>query len=155
RETYHRAMRALAGLAGREVALRAPLPRGARRMLDLGGSHGHFAAELCRRAPGLKAEVLDLPEAVDKAAPLLEAERLGERLVHLRGDVREAELGEGRYDLILMSNLAHHLDEAENQALALKAARALKPGGAFVIQEPVRPARPSQAGQTGALLALY
>jgi SAM-dependent methyltransferase len=155
RDLYHRSMRALARIAAPEAARRMPTPRGASLMLDLGGSHGHFAAEVCRRTPGLRAEVMDLPEAVMTAAPLLAAEGLGDRVVHVIGDVLLAPLGEARFDLILMSNLAHHLDDAENRALAGRCARALKPGGVFVIQEPVHPSRPAAAGQTGTLLGLY
>jgi SAM-dependent methyltransferase len=155
RRLYHRSMRALAGIAGREVAWRTPIPRSARRMLDLGGSHGHFAAAICRRRRALRAEVLDLPSAIDHAAPLLAAEGLGDRVIHVAGDVISADLGVEQYDLILMSNLAHHLDLAQNQDVARRAARALRPGGVFVIQEPVRPIRPSEAGQTGTLLGLY
>ena len=155
RDLYHRAMRDLAGIGGREVGRRTPVPRGARLMVDLGGSHGHFAAEICRRHPGLRAEVLDLPEAVRWAAPLLAAEGMGDRVVHVAGDVLAADLGTERYDLIFMSNLAHHLDSAENQALAQRAARALRPGGVFVIQEPLRPVRPERRGQAGTLLGLY
>jgi SAM-dependent methyltransferase len=154
-QLYHRSMRALAGIGGGEVARRTPAPRNARRMLDLGGSHGHFAAEICRRRPRLFAEVMDLPSAVEQAAPLLAAEGLGERVVHVVADVTQVDLGVELYDLILMSNLAHHLDAAQNLDLAKRAARALRPGGMFVIQEPVRPARPARAGQTGTLLGLY
>ena len=96
-----------------------------------------------------------MPDAIEKAAPLLAAEGLGDRVVHVCGNVITAELGTERYDLILMSNLAHHLDGLENQALAAKAARALRPGGVFVIQEPARPEKPGQSGQTGTLLGLY
>lgn len=155
RDLYHRGMRALAGVAGREVARRIPVPRGARRMIDLGGSHGHFAAEICRRHPGLSAEVMDLPEAIETAAPLLAAEGLGKRLVHRPGDARTADLGIEQYDLVLMSNLAHHFDAEQNRELAARVARALKPGGAFVIQEPARAERPERAGQIPALLGLY
>jgi SAM-dependent methyltransferase len=155
RDLYHRSMRALAGIAGREVAWRTPVPRGARLMLDLGGSHGHFAAVICRRHPGLRAHVLDLPPAIEKAAPLLAAEGLGDRVVHIAGDATRAVLGDERYDLIFMSNLAHHLDGEENRALTQRVTRALRARGIFVIQEPVRPLRPEQAGQTGTLLGLY
>jgi len=155
RDLYHRGMRALAGVAGAEVARKAPLPRGARRMLDIGGSHGHFAAEICRRHPALLAEVMDLPEAIETAAPLLAAENLGERLKHRPGDAVTADLGSEQYDLVLMSNLAHHLDAEQNFDLARRVARSLKPGGAFVIQEPARAERPGLAGQVPALLGLY
>ncbi|MEA3067182.1 MAG: hypothetical protein QOK41_589 [Sphingomonadales bacterium] len=155
RDLYHRGMRALAGVCGREVASRIPIPPGARRMLDLGGSHGHFAAEICRRHPSLTAEVMDLPEAVRSAAPLLAAEGLGDRLVHRPDDATTADLGVEQYDLVLMSNLAHHLDAEQNRELAKRVARALRPGGAFVIQEPARVERPGRAGQIPALLGLY
>lgn len=155
RKLYHRGMRALAGVAGSEVARRIPLPRGARRMLDIGGSHGHFAAEICRRYPNLSAEVMDLPEAIEAAAPSLAEEGLGERLLHRPGDAATADLGSEQYDLVLMSNLAHHLDADHNLDLARRVARSLKFGGAFVIQEPARAERPGQSGQIAALLGLY
>jgi SAM-dependent methyltransferase len=155
RDLYHRGMRALAGVAGAEVARRVPVPRGATRMLDLGGSHGHFAAEICRRYPEVSAEVMDVPDAIDAAAPLLATEELGNRVVHRAGDAATEDLGVEQYDLVLMSNLAHHFDAEQNLALAKRIARALKPGGAFVIQEAARAERPGEAGQIPALLGLY
>jgi SAM-dependent methyltransferase len=155
RDLYHLGMRALAGVAGREVARRIPVPSGARRMLDLGGSHGHFAAEICRRNPGLAADVMDLPQAIEAAAPLLAAEGLGERIAHRPGDATTADLGVAQYDLVLMSNLAHHLDMEQNRDLAMRVARSLRPRGVFVIQEPARAERPGRTGQLPALLGLY
>lgn len=155
RDLYHRGMRALAGVAGREVARRIPVPPGARRMIDLGGSHGHFAAQICRRHPGLVAEVMDLPEAIEAAAPLLAAEGLAERLFHRPGNAITADFGDEQYDLVLMSNLAHHLDAEQNRDVARRVARALRPGGAFVIQEPARAGHPGRSDQIPALLGLY
>ncbi len=155
RDLYHRGMRALAGVAGAEVARKITMPRGASKMLDIGGSHGHFAAEICRRHPAVAAEVMDLPEAIRAAAPLLAAEDLGHRLVHRPGDIVTADIGDEQFDLVLMSNLAHHLDAEQNLDVARRVRRALKPGGVFVIQELARPERLGQAGQVPALLGLY
>lgn len=155
RELYHRSMRAIAGIAGREVAWRTPVPRRATKMLDLGGSHGHFAASICRRHTRLHAQVLDLPSAVEVAAPLLAAEGLGSRVVHLAGDVNRADLGCAEFDLVFMSNLAHHLTDDQNRSLAQRVARALRPGGVFVIQESVKLGAPQTPEQTGTLLGLY
>jgi SAM-dependent methyltransferase len=152
---YQRAMRSLAGLAAPELGWRTPVPRNARTMLDIGGSHGHYAAVLCRRHHGLHATVLDLPEAVEQAAPLLAAERLGERLVHRAGDARTAELGAAAYDVVLIASLVHHFDAPTNQALVQRAARALRPGGHLVIFESARPAAPGKGGQLAALFNLY
>lgn len=154
RGLYHSSMRAIAGIAGREVAWRTPVPRGAGQMLDLGGSHGHFSACLCRRYPQLSAQVLELPDAIEKAAPLLFAEDLGSRVVHVAGDVMLSDLGREQYDLIFMSNLAHHFGEAQNHELATRAARALKANGVFVIQDVVR-SESLKSGQTASLLGLY
>jgi SAM-dependent methyltransferase len=155
RSLYHRGMRALAGVAGAEVARRMPVPRGARRMLDIGGSHGHFAAELCRRHAGLSAEILDLPDAVEASAPMLAAEGLDDRLVHRSGDAATVDLGARQYDVVLMSNLAHHFDATTNRQIAARVARALTPGGVFVILDAGRREHPGQAGQLPALLGLY
>lgn len=155
RQLYHRSMRAIAGIAGREVALRTPVPRHATMMLDLGGSHGHFAASICRRHPRLYAEVLDLPSAIEASAPLLAAEGLGSRVVHVAGDVNRADLGCARFDLVFMSNLAHHLTNDQNRLLAQRIARALRPGGVFVVQECVKHGTPQKLEQTGTLLGLY
>ena len=152
---YQRAMRALAVLASPELARRTPVPRGARAMLDIGGSHGHYAAALCRRHPGLRATVLDLPAAVEQSAPLLAAEGLGDRLVHRAGDARTAELGVETYDLVLIASLVHHFDEPTNRALVQRVSRALRPGGHLVIHERVRPASPAKSEQLAALFNLY
>ena len=73
-ELYQRGMRSLAGLLAAEVALRMPLPKHPTRMLDVGGSHGYYSVALCRKHPGLRSVVLDLPEAIEHAAPILARE---------------------------------------------------------------------------------
>ncbi|MFW6050667.1 MAG: methyltransferase [Myxococcota bacterium] len=153
--TYQRSMRSLAGLIAPEVARRTPVPRGATSLLDVGGSHGYLSVALCRRHPRLSAVVLDLPEAVEHAAPLLAREGLGHRVRHRADDARTADLGEAEHDVILVSSLVHHFTEAENRDLCRRAARALKPGGVLVLQEVIRPAEPGEGGQAGALGDLY
>ncbi|HEX5504707.1 MAG TPA: class I SAM-dependent methyltransferase, partial [Thermomicrobiales bacterium] len=152
---YQRGMRAIAGIAGRELALRLPVPRAARDLLDIGGGHGHYAALLCRRHPGLRAVVLDLPAAIEHAAPLLAAEGLGARVTHRAGDARDADLGDGIYDVVLIAALAHHFDEATNRDLVRRAARALRPGGYLVFYDSTRSERPGRVGQLAGLFALY
>ncbi|MBF6590702.1 MAG: methyltransferase domain-containing protein [Ktedonobacterales bacterium] len=152
---YQRGMRSGARLSLAEVARRVPVPRRARALLDIGGSHGAYAAALCRRHPGLCATILDLPEAIEHAAPLLAREGMGERVVYRPGDARTADLGAAAYDLILIANLVHHFDDATNRDLARRAARALRPGGILVIGEVIRPSTPGAGGQIGALTDLY
>lgn len=152
---YQRGMRAQANVLASWLARRVPVPAGARDMLDIGGSHGYFSVVLCRRHPGLRAKVLDLPEAVEHAAPLLEREGMGDRVVLKSGDALTDDLGEAAYDLVMMFSLVHHFDDATNRALVARAARAVRPGGYLVIGDALRPSAPGKGGQQGAFFDLY
>lgn len=158
-ERYQRGMRSVSGLSAAEVVRRTPVPRGARDMLDVGGSHGFVSVSFCLRHPGLSAVILDLPEAVAKAAPILARdlarEGLEGRVVHRPGNALEDDLGHAAWDVVFVGQLVHHFDDATNRTLARRVAQALRPGGVFVIQEVIRPARPGEGGQFGALLDLY
>jgi SAM-dependent methyltransferase len=154
-DLYQRGMRAIASCWAPEVGKRTPVPKGAREMLDIGGSHGLLSVAICRRHPGLRSVILDLPEAVEHAAPLLAREGMGDRVVHRAGDALTADLGTEAWDVVFVSSLVHHFDDATNRALAKRIAAALRPGGVFVIQELYRPSSPREAGQIGALLDLY
>jgi cyclopropane fatty-acyl-phospholipid synthase-like methyltransferase len=154
---YQRGLRAVAVVSVDEVARRTPVPRGARRLLDLGGGHGRFAAALVRRHPGLRATVVDLPPAVAASAADLAAEGLGDRLVHRAADVLHEPLGDADVDVVLASQLNHHLGEDDNRLLANRVAAALRLGGVYVIQDLARPRDPREAqrARLGALLDLY
>lgn len=153
--TYQRGMRNLAGLAASEVAGRFPMPPGARDMLDLGGSHGYFSVSLCRKHRDLNSVILDLPDAVKHAEPILAEEKMGARVTHRPGDALTDDLGERSVDIVFMSQLVHHFTDEQNRALMKKVARALRPGGVCVMLDSIRPKKPGDGGQTAALLDLY
>jgi SAM-dependent methyltransferase len=152
---YQRGMLAFARLSAGELARRAPVPRGAREMLDLGGSHGFASAALCRKHPGLHSTVFDLPAAVEHAAPLLAGQGMGDRVVHKSGDALTEDFGAERYDFILVSQFVHHFDGATNRGLLQRLARALRPGGVLALVELVKRRSPGEGGQLGGLLDLY
>jgi 2-polyprenyl-3-methyl-5-hydroxy-6-metoxy-1,4-benzoquinol methylase len=152
---YQRGMRAMATPVASEFARRLRVPQAPKAMLDVGGSHGLFSVLLCRRHKALQAVVLDLPEAIEHAAPLLAAEGMGERVVHRAGNALTDELGVEAYDIVIASQLVHHFSAEQNRALAVRVARALKPGGLYAIVDAFRPARPNDAGQIGALMEFY
>ena len=152
---YQRGMRAQAALSAGEAARRTPVPKGARDMLDIGGSHGYLSVALCRRHPALRSVVLDLPEAVEQARPILAAEGMGDRVVHRAGDALTDDLGEAAHDLILMFSLVHHFDAETNRALIARCARALRPGGLLVIGDLMRPGSPEGASAMDLFYDLY
>ncbi len=153
--SYQRAMRNLAGLSAAEVAQRFPAPPDPRDMFDIGGSHGYFSVSLCRKHPNLKSEILDLPDAVRQAAPILAEEKMGDRVVHRPGNALTDDLGERSADIVFMSQIVHHFTDRQNRDLMNKIARALRPSGVCVMLDFIRPKDPGDGGQTAALLDLY
>lgn len=153
---YQRGMVAATATEAKEFGRKAPIPnaiarRTDARMLDIGGSHGQHSAALCRRLPSLQSIILDLPDAIMQAAPLLAALSMGERIQHQPGNILTAHIGENQFDIVLMSSLAHHFSDAQNQAVAQKVARALRPGGIYIVNEFIRPevgARPELVGSS-------
>lgn len=154
-EIYQRGMRSLARLSASEVARRVPLAAGANRMLDIGGGHGTYSAAFCRRNPRLQATILDLPQAVQAAAPILAEEGMGSRVVHRIGSALTEDFGEHEWDIILMSHLVHHFDEETNDNILRRAAHALRTEGVLAILDVPRQASPNASSQTEAVLDLY
>lgn len=154
---YQRGLRAIAAVSADEVARRTPVPNGARRLIDLGGGHGLFAAALLRRHVALRATVLDLAPAVAAALAAGVPADLGGRLEHRVVDALHDPLGDVDVDVVFASQLNHHFGEVENRALAVRVAAALRSGGVYVVQDLARPAGPREArrARLGALLDLY
>jgi len=95
---YQDAMRDVAANPAVELARRLPVPRGATRLLDIGGSHGLFSAELCKRHPALAATILELPGAVERASEIAQREGLGDRVTYRIGNALTDDLGEATFD---------------------------------------------------------
>ena len=152
---YQRGMRSLARLSAGEVSSRVQLPSRATAMLDLGGGHGAYSVAFCRQHPQLQATIIDLPPAVESAAPILAEEKMGARVVYRSGNVLTTDFGTDQWDLIFISHLLHHFDEASNEELLRRAARALHFEGVLVVLDVLRPTSPNASSQTGALLDLY
>jgi SAM-dependent methyltransferase len=153
--TYQRGMRSLARFSAGEVARRIRISPTARAMLDIGGGHGAYSVAFCRRHPRLAATILDLPQAVDAAAPILAEEKMGERVVHRPGNAQTEDFGRECWDLAFVAHLVHHFDRAANEALISRAADALRPNGVIAILDVLRSTSPQATSQTGALLDLY
>jgi SAM-dependent methyltransferase len=152
---YQRGMRSGIEMPAHWVARHLPVPRAATAMLDIGGAHGYFSVALCRRHPRLRSTVLDLPQAIRHAAPLLAREGMGDRVIHRAGDALTDDLGMDAYDVVFLAAVAHHFDEAANRELMRRIARALRPGGVVAVWEPLRQDRAERVRQVGGLLDLF
>lgn len=149
---YQRAMMEVARLDAPVVAAKMPVPSGAQRMLDLGGSHGLFSAAICRKHPPLRSLVIDLPEAIESARLLAKEAKVDDVVEHRAGDVLTCDLDTGA-DVILISNVTHHFTPEQNQGLLRKVHAALRNGGTAGIWETELPAQsdPASEGDGAAL----
>lgn len=143
----------LARLSAAEVARKLRLPPGARSLLDIGGGHGWYSAELCRRYPDLTATVLDLPGSAAVGREIIARAGLSGRVRHRDGDVTRDELGSG-YDAVLCFNLVHHLTDDQIVGLFKGIYAALVPGGVFAVMDGfAKPGR--RAPNAGCVLSLF
>jgi hypothetical protein len=124
-----------AGAEGTAKAVMAKIDLGdARRLLDVGGNVGVFAAALLRRHPALKATVFDLPQVARQVADDVRQFGLGDRLDAVGGDFTADPLPAG-YDLISFIRILNSRTDETCLALLRKAFDALPPGGRCLFYE--------------------
>lgn len=101
------------------------------RVLDLACGHGRISVELARR--GLRVTGLDLsPRSLELARD--HAANAGLEIEFVQSDMRELRFEE-EFDAVInvFTAFGYFEDEAENQRVLERVERALKPGGAFLI----------------------
>ena len=113
-----------------------------RRLLDLGGGEGVFAAEALARAPGLSAVVFDLPAVADAARARFARLGLADRAQAFGGDFHRDALPEGA-DVVSLIRVIYDHDDGPALAILRAARRALPAGGTLLLAEPM-------AGTSGA-----
>jgi SAM-dependent methyltransferase len=109
-------------------------PPNARRLLDLGGSHGEHSIAFCRLYPALEAVLVDQASALTDTQTTLHAAGMARRITLTAGDLREAAWGEG-YDVVLFLSVVHNQTPEDNRRTVARIAQALNPGGVLVIHE--------------------
>jgi hypothetical protein len=142
---YQRGMLEIARFDAPVLAAKVPVRPGARRLLDLAGSHGLLGATICRKHPPMRSVVLDLPKALDAARELAREVGIDDVVEHRAGDLQTTEL-ETDYDVALLGNILHHFQPAGNLAILRRARAALVSGGTVAIWEIDRPEPASRPG---------
>lgn len=107
---------------------------GARSLLDIGCGAGNYTLKLLERFADADATLIDLSRPMlDRAEQRVGAATAG-RVVTVQADIREAGLGEARYDVVVAAAVLHHLRSEEQwSAVLAKVFRSLRPGGSFWV----------------------
>lgn len=108
----------------------------AQRVLDVGCGAGNYTLKLLQLLPHVDVTLNDLSQPMlDRAQERIAA--VGVKNIQLlQGDVRELNLDEAQFDIIMAAAVLHHLrgDEEWHDVFA-KFHRALRPGGALWISD--------------------
>lgn len=127
-------MHAFALHLGPDLVERIALPKGATRLLDLGGSHGLHSMAFCRKYPELHSVIVDLPSALTQTEATLAEAKLSHRISLRPGNLLEGSWGEG-YDAVFYLSVAHNQTAADNARVIAHIAKVLKPDGLLLIHE--------------------
>jgi 2-polyprenyl-3-methyl-5-hydroxy-6-metoxy-1,4-benzoquinol methylase len=105
---------------------------GVKRILDIGGGSGIFAATFIKDDPSMSAVVFDLPNVVPIAKEYIDKENMAGRISTLTGNYLLDDIGSG-YDFIFLSAVIHSNSYDENALLIKKCASALNKNGRIAI----------------------
>ncbi len=151
RAAFVAAMHAInAPVANQVVATMGPLDF--KHALDVGGASGTWTMALLRAAPGAKATIFDLPDAIGQAHERFKGTEFFERVQFAPGDFYVDELPSGA-DFAWVSAIVHQHSRKHNRELFAKVFRALEPGGRIAIRDIVM--EPSRTAPVeGAMFAI-
>jgi len=109
----------------------------ARRILDVGGGRGHFAAAVLEAHPQLEGAVLDLPERIGAADAYLRGRGLGERCAAIGGNFFDTvPVG---YDVHILKWILHDWNDASCRQLLAQCRAALPADGRLLVVELLLP----------------
>ncbi len=117
---------------------------GARLVLDVGCGAGNYTLKLLEQIPNLDVTLIDLSKPMlDRAAERVCRTTTG-TVSTRQGDIREMDLGEQQFDIVLAAAVLHHLrSDAEWRAVFAAFHRALRPGGSVWIFDLVESSIPA------------
>lgn len=133
-DVYHAGMRAISRLLADEIVSAVKLPASARRLIDLGGSHGLHAVRFCSEHGSLEGTVLDWEFARESAEETIDAAGLAGRVHFRAGDIVEDDLGDG-WDVALLFNVVRGWPEDKAREVFAKVHASLAAGGRLVIMD--------------------
>ena len=119
------------------------VPR-ASTLLDIGCGAGNYSLKILDSLPGLAVTLVDLSQPMLDRALQRVRPRTNGQVVAVQADIRELELGENQFDIIVAAAVLHHLrHESEWHSVFQKIYRALKPGGVFWISDLIEHSLPA------------
>jgi ubiquinone/menaquinone biosynthesis C-methylase UbiE len=137
---HYAGLASLAMVLGGEVVRRAPIPRHATQLLDVGGSHAAYSVLFCRKYPQLHATILDIQPGIEAGKRTVKQTGMEDRISFICADIVKDNFADelsSSFDVALYFHIAHLLPPEINAAVLAKVAKTLKPGGTLVFVDQV------------------
>lgn len=128
---FAHAMRGIGLRTARQVVDRFALD-GVRKVLDIGGSLGHWAEVICERLPQAEITVFDVPVTAAAGREYYLGTELAARISFVGGDYLADEFPPDQ-DMVLIASVLHQELAAHAAELVRRAAAALAPGGRLCV----------------------
>jgi tRNA (cmo5U34)-methyltransferase len=108
----------------------------AENLLDIGCGAGNYTLMMLSKMNMLNCTLVDLSKPMlDKAFERI-SQVANKKVEIIQGDIRDADLKENHFDIILAGAVLHHLrDEGDWESTFSKLFRILKPGGCLMISD--------------------
>jgi ubiquinone/menaquinone biosynthesis C-methylase UbiE len=114
-------------------ALGAGDGHGKMRVLDVACGSGVWGIAVAEANPEARVTAQDFPKVLELTRQFLRQHGVEDRYDFLPGDLKQADLGESRYDLALLGNIVHSEGEHSSRHLFKRLHGALKPGGRVAV----------------------
>ncbi len=111
----------------------------AENVLDVGCGAGNYTLKLLNQIPGLNCTLVDLSQPMLDRARQRVSDSSANEIATIQGDIREAELPENTYDVVMAAAVLHHLrDDADWTKVFRKIYAAMRPGGILLVSDLVK-----------------
>lgn len=105
------------------------------QVIDIACGSGVWGIGIAEATPQARITAQDYPAMLDITREYAAKHGVGDRYSYLPGDLKEVDLGEGRFDLALLGHIVHSEGEESSRSLFRRLHRALKTGGRIAIME--------------------
>ena len=107
----------------------------AKKILDIGCGAGNYTIKLLQRMPDLDCTLLDLSlPMLRQSEKRIRGSASGVQIITIHGDIRETDIGQEKYDIVVAAAVLHHLRGYDEwKSVFEKVYDSLVTGGSFWI----------------------
>ena len=111
----------------------------AKNVLDIGCGAGNYTLKMLSKLPHLNCTLVDLSQPMLNKALERVSAQTNQTVKIVQGDIRDVNLKDNQYDIILAGAVLHHLrDDNDWTTTFKKLYKLLKPGGCLMISDLVK-----------------